>query len=136
LDYTDLIINWGIIALISTMISGSMLFILYKRALPQLMLGFQEGIISSMRGSDNQKLSVASRLDNTVKKKLAADITDPSNPLGAALSLLPETRDYISDHPEQVGGLVNLITTIPNLLNVIGSVKNMQQVKKDPVDVF
>ena len=137
----DLIINWGIIAGINILMTGSILFILYKRVLPSFLQGYSQGVINEMlesiKGANNQKLSVASRLDNTMKKKLGEDLTDPENPIGAVLNILPQTRDYISEHPEQIGGLINFANSIPGIFNFVGTMKSLisgQQDKK--VDQF
>ena len=140
MDYINLIIDYGIIALISAIIAGGIIVILYKRLLPTILNELSHSIIEtigeSFKQTENQKLSVASRMDNTLKKKLADDLTDPANPIGAVLDLLPQTREHIKKHPDQIGGLINLANTIPSIFNLVNQVRGLTSKKQTPEDDF
>lgn len=136
------LIDLLVVAGISTMTAASLLGFLWFFVVPKVAAGFAKGIFdqigASLKGKDMQEKSVVARLDKNLMKHVSKDLLSPSSPMGAILAFLPETRDYIEEHPEQITGLINLGIAIPNLLEqgnkLLEFVQGQQ--KKDPASDF
>ena len=63
------------------------------------------------------------KVDIGVTKALLRDMTAPESPIGAVLQFFPNVVATLEEDPKRVTGLINLIASVPNLLNVVGLMK-------------
>jgi len=78
----------------------------------------------SIAGHKGNELSILSRLDKGLTRAFIEDLTQKDNPIGFALSLLPNSTDYLKQNPTSIIGGVELFKAIMGIPQFLEMVSN------------